>query len=284
MTRLPSRLIDAQGRWARPLGDWTAGWLKPLIDRSRSVKDFLLGTWLDHPLHAAITDVPVGSLTLMVILDLLGQDTAADVALGLGILAMLAAAVTGAADFVDTHGRSRMVMTVHAAAMVVALFLLVAAAILRVAGADSRGLGVVLAWAGYLVLLAGAYVGGEVVFALGHGVNRHAWRSPPSDWRRVDADDIPEGQPVKARAGAQAMVLVRDGATVHGLVDRCAHAGGPLSEGAIVDGCIECPWHGSAFELASGTRRRGPSLYDQPHLEVRRTGEGGYEVRADSTS
>jgi nitrite reductase/ring-hydroxylating ferredoxin subunit len=51
-----------------------------------------------------------------------------------------------------------------------------------------------------------------------------------------------------------------------------------LSGGKIVDGCIECPWHGSRFDLATGHARRGPTVYDQPRYEVRRT-ETGWEGR-----
>lgn len=274
------RIIDAQGRWAQPLGDWIESWLAPLLARAPALKDILHGTWLGHPLHAASTDIPIGALSLMLILDLLGQDAGADIALGLGILTMLAAAASGSADFADTHGRSRMVSTVHAVTMTVALLVLLASLVLRIMGEDSRGLGVLLGFGGYVVLVAGAYVGGEVVFALGNQVNRHAWSPAPSSWQRLDVDDIPAGRAVAAKAGSQPIVLVRKGEDIHALDGRCAHAGGPLADGSLEDGCVVCPWHGSRFELGSGAVRRGPSLYDQPRYEVRAAEDGGYEARA----
>ena len=283
LARTLRRLIDAQGRWAHPLGDWIDSWLAPFLARVPAIKDFLNGTWLGHPLHASSTDIPVGVLTLMLILDLLGQDAAADIALGVGLLTMLAVAASGSADFADTHGRPRMVSTVHAMTMVVALLVLVASLVLRAAGEDGRGLGVILGFAGYLVLVAGAYVGGEVVFALGNQVNRHAWSSAPGSWQRLDVDDIPEGQPVVADAGSQPIVLVRDGGTIRALHALCAHAGGPLADGSVEDGCVVCPWHGSRFELKSGAVRRGPSLYDQPRYEVRATDDGGFEARIEGS-
>ena len=54
------------------------------------------------------------------------------------------------------------------------------------------------------------------------------------------------------------------------------------SGGQVVDGLIECPWHGSRFELATGRRRRGPTAYDQPAYEVRVAEGGGYEARRTS--
>lgn len=273
------RLIEVQSRWARPLGDRLGGWVSPLLGRSPALKDWLNGTWLGHPLHAASTDIPVGALTLMLILDLLGQDAGADIALGVGLLGMLAVAASGSADFVDTQGRARTMSTVHAVLMVVALLVLLVSLGLRVTGEDGRGLGVILGFVGYLVLIAGAYVGGEIVFSLGNQVNRHAWRSAPGSWQRLDVDVIPEGRPVAVKAGSQPLVVVREGQTVRALHGRCAHADGPLADGALEGDSVVCPWHGSRFELASGRVRRGPSPYDQPRYEIRATDDGGYEAR-----
>jgi nitrite reductase/ring-hydroxylating ferredoxin subunit len=80
------------------------------------------------------------------------------------------------------------------------------------------------------------------------------------------------------KAGANTLILFRTGESVLALHETCAHAGGPLSEGTIVDGCIQCPWHGSRFRLADGHVARGPAMYDQPAYETRRT-ETGWEVR-----
>jgi nitrite reductase/ring-hydroxylating ferredoxin subunit len=278
--RMLTRLIDAQGRWADPLGGTLDGLISPILGRLPRLKDALNGTWLGHPLHATLTDVPIGSLTLMVILDVLGQDVAADIALGIGVLTMLAAAISGSADFADTHGRDRTVSTVHATVMVIALLVLLVALILRLVGEQERALGVPLAFVGYLILIGGAYVGGEIVFALGYPVDRHAWRSPEAGWQRLDIDDIPEGRPVPAEVGSEPIVIVRHGADIDALHGTCAHAGGPLAEGSLEDGCIICPWHGSRFELASGQRRRGPSVHDQPRFEIRQRPDGGFEARA----
>jgi nitrite reductase/ring-hydroxylating ferredoxin subunit len=81
------------------------------------------------------------------------------------------------------------------------------------------------------------------------------------------------------KAGINDLVLVRVGQTVHALHAVCAHAGGPLDQGTIVDGCVECPWHGSRFSLGDGLARRGPTVYDQPSYEIRTAEGGGYEVR-----
>ena len=77
MGRFIARLVAAQDAWARPFGDFNHRWLNALFRPIRPVKDFLNGTWLGHPVHAAVTDLPTGALLLTVILDVLGQNAAA---------------------------------------------------------------------------------------------------------------------------------------------------------------------------------------------------------------
>ena len=90
---------------------------------------------------------------------------------------------------------------------------------------------------------------------------------------------IPEGRPIKAKLGINQLVLVRQGETILALHDTCAHAGGPLNEGKLVDGQIECPWHYSRYRMENGHVTRGPSVYDQPAYEVRAKDGGGWEAR-----
>ena len=52
----------------------------------------------------------------------------------------------------------------------------------------------------------------------------------------VDASTIVEGTPLLGHAGGEAIVLVRDGDTVHALGASCSHYGGPLAEGRVFDG------------------------------------------------
>lgn len=282
LARALSRAIDAQERWAKPLGDRVHAVVSAIFGRILPLRDLLNGTWLGHPLHSLLTDVPIGALTLVIVFDLLGQRVAADVALVLGILTMVAAAAAGYADYSVTDGKARVRATVHSVLMVAALVLYLASLVLRADGAPDRTMPVVMSIVAYLVMAGGAFVGGDIVYALGNMVDRHAWRPAGAKWQLLEVGEIPDGTLVKAKVGIQSLVLVRQGEAIHVLHDQCAHAGGPLSEGTIVDGCVECPWHGSRFGLADGRRRRGPTVYDQPAYEVRRTESGGYEVRRAS--
>jgi nitrite reductase/ring-hydroxylating ferredoxin subunit len=277
--------MAAQDGWAKPFGVFNQRWLTALFRPIRPVRDFLDGTWLGHPVHAAVTDIPIGTLLLTVVLDLAGQNAAADIALAATILFMLAAAVTGAADYTDTDGIALTRATLHATLMVIALLVLLVSFGLRVAGATDRTIPVVLSIIGFLVVTAGAFVGGDVVYVFGNMVSRHAFRGATTKWIRLelaeglDLATIPEAKPTKAKAGINDLVVVRLGETIHALHAVCAHAGQSLVSGKVVDGCIECPWHGSRFRMSDGRLRRGPAVYDQPAYEVRVAEGGGYEVR-----
>jgi len=285
MARLLARIVAAQDGWARPLGEFNHRWLSALFRPIRPIKDLLNGVWLGHPLHSATTDIPIGSLLVTVILDLLGQPAAADVALVVTILFMVAAAASGAADYVDTDGTPRVRATLHSTLMVVGLVLLLFSLALRASGATDRTLPIGLSILGFVIVTMGAYVGGDVVYFLGNMVSRHAFRGAGTKWVKLDTGGVtdlatlPEATPTKAKAGINDLVLVRSGDTVYALHAVCAHAGGPLPEGTVVDGCIECPWHGSRFRLTDGLVRRGPAVYDQPAYELRAAEGGGYEVR-----
>src|SRR6516165_6280983 len=63
------------------------------------VKDALSGTWLGHPAHPMLTDLPIGFWTSAFVLDLLGGKKsrgAAQRLVGLGVLSAIPAAATGA--------------------------------------------------------------------------------------------------------------------------------------------------------------------------------------------
>src|ERR1043165_6683796 len=51
----------------------------------QSLKNFLHGVWLGHPLHPALTDVPIGAWFASLIFDIMGLERTADATLGLGV-------------------------------------------------------------------------------------------------------------------------------------------------------------------------------------------------------
>jgi nitrite reductase/ring-hydroxylating ferredoxin subunit/uncharacterized membrane protein len=281
--RYVNRAVDAQARWSKPFGDFNHRWLSALFRPIRPIKDFLDGTWLGHPVHAVVTDVPVGALTVSLIADLIGQPLVADVTMLIGVLGMVASAVTGLADYTDVDGTARNRATVHGTLMTIALVIYAISLVIRAGHPADRLAPIVIAIVGYLTLSLAAAIGGDLVFLIGTHVNRHAWRGAGTKWVALDLgamSDIPQGGPTKLRAGINDLVVIREGDRILALHALCAHAGGPLAEGTIVGGDrIQCPWHGSRYLLANGHVVRGPSMYDQPAYEIRRVEGGGWEAR-----
>ena len=288
LARFLIRAMDAQTVWTKPLGDLAHRFLFWLFHLMPAVRDLLNGRWLGHPLHAVLTDAPIGILFLVIVFDVLGEPFAALVALGVGILAMLAAALAGFADYADTDGRARDRATLHSTLMVLALLGYLISLVLRSGTGDADAAAVGTSVVSFLILSAGAYVGGDVVYLLGNMVSRHAFRGAGAKWIALepaetdDAGRIPEGRPIKAKLGINQLLLVRQGEAILALHDTCAHAGGPLNEGKLVDGQIECPWHYSRYRLENGHVTLGPSVYDQPAYEVRAREGGGWEARRQS--
>ena len=278
--RFANRILDAQTGWAEPFGGVIQSLLKAIFGPVRPLKDFLNGTWLGHSLHATLTDLPIGAFTVAIFLDLVGQATAADLTLAVGILAMLGAALAGWADYTDTEGKARNYGTVHQLGMLLALALYLVSLWLRVTGVrvDQRTLPITLSLVGYLVLLVSAYTGGEIVYGLGNMVDRHAFRTGGTKWTPLEPTSFEPDKPTKAKAGAQTLVVVKRGELLFALHDTCAHAGCSLSEGKLVGETIECGCHGSRYELATGNVVQGPATFDQPRFEIR-TAEGRVEAR-----
>ncbi len=280
--RYVTRAVDAQARWSKPFGDFNHRWLGALFHPIRPIQNFLNGTWLGHPVHAVVTDVPIGAMTVSIVADVIGQPLVADVSMLLGVLAMVAAAVTGLADYAEVDGIPRNRATVHGSIMVVTLVLYVISLVLRSGSPADRVLPIGVAVLGYLLLSLGAAIGGDLVYLAGTHVDRHAWRGTGTKWIALDLGglpDIPEGGPTKLRAGINELAVIREGDRILAVHAQCAHAGGPLGEGTRVGDAIECPWHGSRFRVSDGHVVRGPAMYDQPAYEVRRSEAGGWEAR-----
>ena len=78
-------------------------------------------------------------------------------------------------------------------------------------------------------------------------------------WYAVLAsDEVPADQPVPFRRLGADLVFWRSPAGVHAAVDRCPHRQAKLSIGRLVDGCLECPFHGWRF-AADGSCTRVPA-------------------------
>jgi nitrite reductase/ring-hydroxylating ferredoxin subunit/uncharacterized membrane protein len=261
-------------RVAVPAGDLVRGTLD-----HEPTKDLLSGTWLGHPLHPALTDLPIGFWTSAFVLDLVGGRRARRAATQLvawGVVSAVPTALSGASDWGDTTGVERRVGLVHAVSNSTALVFYAASWWARVRGRHRRG--VVLGLAGATAATVGGYLGGHLVQALDVGTNRST-PPPPSEWTQVASIGQVTQTPRRVLAGEAPVIVLRHHGAIVALDARCPHRGGPMDEGELRDGCLTCPWHGSVFRVADGALVRGPTTLDLPSYECRVAGDA-VEVRA----
>lgn len=259
---------------AKPL----AGAVQKVV-RPAGVEDALHGTWLGHPLHSVLVQVPIGSFVSASVLDLtLGDRKAARRLAVVGLLSAVPAAAAGATDWSKSNPSTQRTGLVHALLNTAGLALWTGSVVARARG--RRGAGVRRGLLGTAVIGASGAIGGHLSFRAGLGTDSNADIADlaPSHWVDVGPDDLPEGTPVVRDADGTAVVLVKDGSRLHALADRCSHQSGPLHEGTVSDGCLTCPWHGSRFRLSDGGVESGPTVHPQPVFDVERLG-GRLQVR-----
>jgi len=253
-------------------------------EAGRTIKDGLHGTWLGHPLHPVLTDIPIGAWMMSQVFDVLGTlrrsneyDAAARVCITTGLVGAVGAAVTGLADWSETGRDSRRIGFVHGLVNITATTLFLTSALMR---RRKRTPGAVAASStGFAVAMAGAYLGGALVYQRDIGPN-HAldWNAPDEFTRATALSEVPDGTMRKVRVGDVDVVIGQDKGRVFALAEHCAHQAGPLSEGELRDGTIVCPWHGSTFCVDSGDLVHGPSTYNQPCYDTRVV-DGFVEIR-----
>jgi nitrite reductase/ring-hydroxylating ferredoxin subunit/uncharacterized membrane protein len=278
--------LDQLG-WLRALSDRLTAVLGPFRERHQDNLVLELmhgGRWVGHPLHPALSDLPVGLWAGVTVLDALDRDPAprrgidaAGVLSAAGILAACATAATGLTDWTVSNDEDRRVGLFHGLLNTAALGLQCASLSTRMAG--HRGTARALGAASLTVTAAAGYLGGHLVFAKGVMVSRVAWSTGPRRWARALPEaDLPDDSPTAVVAEGRQIMLYRTRGTLYAIDDICSHAGGLLSRCPVVDLTATCPLHGSRFALTDGSVLRGPANQPQPVLPTR-IRNGWIEVR-----
>lgn len=244
--------------------------------RARAAADILHGTWLGHPLHPALTDVVVGAWTIGSLLNLLprgnGDGKTARKLIGLGILGAIPTALAGVADYSTITKRAVSTGAAHGLLNTAALasYALAYSASRGGARRSSR----VYSTIGLGLLAFSAWLGGKLVYAHKVGVNKAQRADAPLEWTDAAAfADLGEGRPRRVDLEGTPVLLCRRGSRVLAVGAVCSHEGGPLDEGEIREGRVQCPWHDSVFDLESGRVVHGPATHPVQRFEARVEGD-----------
>jgi len=255
---------------------------------AQKIRNFLNGTWLGEPLHAALTDIPVGAWTAAMAfdaLDVIGNRdefaVAADASIAIGLAGAAGSALTGMTDWSDVDPPARRIGLIHALLNISATALFTTSFILR--KRRSRNGGRIASALGYAIMSYSAHLGGKMVYEQRVGIDRTAGEVCPQEFTGVlEESKLAEGTPTKAVHDGVPILLVRRGERIFAMAETCSHFSGPLSEGKLVGDSIVCPYHSSRFSLEDGRVLDGPAVHRQPCLEVR-VRDGQIEVRKTSS-
>lgn len=188
-----------------------------------------------------------------------------------GVVAGLLAAVPGIIDYrtrVPPESSAKSRAAKHGLINTAALVLFTAGWML---GRGSRRTAVPLALQtlGAAAISFGGWLGGTLVFRNQIGVdhryaNAGKWQEETREHghsRALTSAAAPLGvnQMKLVHAGDERIVVARTEQGHAAFADRCTHRGGPLSDGVLICGTVQCPWHGSQFDVRTGEVKCGPA-------------------------
>ena len=95
-----------------------------------------------------------------------------------------------------------------------------------------------------------------------------------SDFVKVAEDkDIPPSKMKEVDFNGAKVCIANVEGKYYAIGNVCTHMGGPLAEGKLEGYEVECPWHGSKFDIRSGKVIQSPAIIPEPSYEVKTEGE-----------
>jgi len=197
-----------------------------------------------------------------------------------GLVAGLVAAVPGIVDYlvsVPPQSSAKERATKHALINVASLALLAAGWLAGRKRDNTAALAV--QGAGAASLCVGSWMGGTLAYRNQIGVDHRYANAGKWQEERVGPDDDAKGleetahglsvnQMKLVHVGARRVAVGRTGKGYVAFQDRCTHRGGPLSDGTLMCGTVQCPWHGSQFDVHTGEVKAGPAEKDIETYDV----------------
>jgi nitrite reductase/ring-hydroxylating ferredoxin subunit/uncharacterized membrane protein len=240
-----------------------------------------------HPLHPMLIVYPFAFLT-----GAFGFSVAAAVAkkrelrdvagylIPTGIAAGLVAAVPGIVDYVtvvppQSSGKER--ARKHALLNTTALGLFVASWLLERTGRRGTA-SLCLQGLGSAVMSVAGFLGGTLVsrnqISVDHRyANAGRWQEETrahAGSRALTSAAAPLGvdQMKLVHVDEARIVVAHTDSGYAAFQDRCTHKGGPLSDGVLICGTVQCPWHGSQFDVHTGQVKCGPATKNITTYEI----------------
>ncbi|WP_341834860.1 DUF2231 domain-containing protein [Chitinophaga pollutisoli] len=233
-----------------------------------------------HSLHPMLVSFPIAFFTGALVFDLLRwisgkifYSDIAEVMIVAGIIGSIAAAIPGVIDYLYTvppksSGKKRAAK--HGITNVCVLLIFAGTLIYRTHNGQDAITTILLleAVAVGLMVFAG-WMGGTLVARNQIGVDHRF--AEAGKWKelhlqaqdgRVEITDFGElktDQMMLVHVDGKRIVVARTESGFAAFDDHCPHRGGSLAGGAMICGTVQCPWHGSQFDVHSGAPKAGPA-------------------------
>jgi len=81
--------------------------------------------------------------------------------------------------------------------------------------------------------------------------------------------DIPPSHMIEIQVDGEKICLVNVEGKFYAIGSICTHEGGPLADGTLEGYEIECPWHGSKFDVRTGEVKNPPASEPEPRYDVK---------------
>ena len=234
--------------------------------------------FLSHPIHPMLIAFPIGLWVFSFIFDLFGRLIGNSLLWGAAFYCVVSgcvmaalAAIPGAIDLftvVPPDSSARRRGYIHGLLNVSALVLFAAIAIAR--GGPGRmptNTSLTLSVIGVVGLAISGWLGGTLAYRNQIGVDHRYAGSGEfkerslDDWQHPVANlsELADGQMMLIKIAGKRIAVGRSRDGIFAFSDHCTHRGGPLSDGALIGCVVQCPWHGSQFDIVSGRVVSGPA-------------------------
>ena len=85
----------------------------------------------------------------------------------------------------------------------------------------------------------------------------------------AETEDLQVSQMMAVEVNDEKICLANVNGKYYAIGNVCTHMGGPLTEGKLEEYIVQCPWHGSRFDIRSGEVVRPPAMKPESTYEVK---------------
>jgi nitrite reductase/ring-hydroxylating ferredoxin subunit len=90
--------------------------------------------------------------------------------------------------------------------------------------------------------------------------------------KAAESKDIAPSSMKAVDVAGEKVCIVNIEGNYYAIGNVCTHVGGPLDEGTLEGYEVECPWHGSKFDVRTGEPTKPPARQSVPTYEVKLEG------------